>query len=217
MEKIRKINVLYLLGYIFGPIIISAICFWLSYAFFPKGTMAVILLMGPSFLSVGWWCFAGRFIFKQTRKKILARFAEENFKSDQTFFGRGCTVYVDEKQGKIGLVFFWNPKETFIIPADRVENAWVDDGRSGAGFMEGSSRVSFLFIVDGVKVRVDTFTSNQRWRMDSDYILTGISKADMMVEVINTAKCALSKEKTKEEKSNTAKKDSKTKNKKASK
>lgn len=227
MEKIRKINVLYLLGYIFGPMVITAICFALSAAFFPKGNMAVILIMGPSFLSVGWWCFAGTYIFKQTRKKITARFAEENFKSDQTFFGRGCTVYVDEKQGKIGLVFFWNPKETYIIPASRVERAWVDDGKSGAGFLAGSSRVSFLFIVDGVKVRVDTFTSNQRWRMDSDYILTGISKADMMVEVINTAKGALSKEKTKEEKednkkskeekSNTTKKDSKTKSKKASK
>lgn len=220
MEKIKKINVLYLLGYIFGPILISAICFGLSAAFFPKGNMAVILIMGPTFLSVGWWCFAGNFIFKQTRKKILARFAEENFKSDQTFFGRGCTVYVDEKQGKIGLVFFWNPKETFIIPASRVERAWVDDGKSGSGFMAGSSRVSFLFIVDGVKVRVDTFTSNQRWRMDSDHILTGISKADMMVEVINSAKGSLSKEKNKEEKeekSNTTKKDSKTKSKKAAK
>ena len=54
--------------------------------------------------------------------------------------------------------------------------------------MEGSSRVSFLFNIDDVKIRVNTFTSNQRWRMDSDYILTGISKADMMVEVIETAR-----------------------------
>lgn len=190
MDKIKKINVLYLLGYIFGPILITALCYWLSYEFFPKGNMAVILIMGPSFLSVAWWVFAGRFIFKQTRKKILARFAEEKFTSDQTFYGRGCTVYIDEKKGKMGLVFFWNPKETYIIPASRVERAWVDDGKSGAGFMAGSSRVSFLFIVDGIKVRVDTFTSNQRWKMDSDYILTGISKADMMVEVIEKAKKA---------------------------
>lgn len=56
------------------------------------------------------------------------------------------------------------------------------------GILEGSSRVSFLFIIDGVQIRVNTFTSNQRWRMDSDYILTGISKADMMVEILNTAR-----------------------------
>jgi len=52
--KVKKINILYLLGYIFVPIIVCAICFFLSYKFFPKGTMAVILLMGPSLLSFIW-------------------------------------------------------------------------------------------------------------------------------------------------------------------
>ena len=70
----------------------------------------------------------------------------------------------------------------------RIQRAWVDDGAAGGGFLRGSSRVSFLFQVDGVKIRVDTFTSNKRWRMDSDYILTGISKADVMVEVLEQAK-----------------------------
>ena len=63
----------------------------------------------------------------------------------------------------------------------------MDDGCSGAGFLKGSSRVSFLFVVDGIKIRVNTFTSNKRWRMDSNYILTGISKADMMVDVLKSA------------------------------
>lgn len=58
----------------------------------------------------------------------------------------------------------------------------------GSGFMEGSSRVSFLFTIDDIKVRVDTFTSNQRFRMDDKHILTGISKADMMVKSIEEAK-----------------------------
>lgn len=55
-------------------------------------------------------------------------------------------------------------------------------------FILGSSRVSFLFILDGIKIRVDTFTSNQRFRMDSNYILTGISKADMVVKTIEEAR-----------------------------
>ena len=54
--------------------------------------------------------------------------------------------------------------------------------------MEGSSQVSFLFKVDNIKIRVYTFTSNQRFRRDSDYILTGISKADLMVKAIEEAK-----------------------------
>lgn len=43
-------------------------------------------------------------------------------------------------------------------------------------------------IVDGIKIRVDTFTSNQRFRMNDNYILTGISKADMMVQTIEKAR-----------------------------
>lgn len=75
----------------------------------------------------------------------------------------------------------------FVFPVSRISKAWVDDGRHGIGFMEGSSRVSFLLLVDDVKVRVNTFTSNKRWRMDSKYILTGISKADMMIKVLEAA------------------------------
>ncbi len=37
--------------------------------------------------------------------------------------------------------------------------------------------IKYVFI----KVRVNTFTSNQRFRMDSDYILTVISKVDISV------------------------------------
>ena len=166
-EKIKKINISYLLGYIFGPMAICAICFLISNLYFPKGTGAVILIMGPSFLSVIWWIFGGSQIFKRTTKKF------EN--------------ELDEK-GQIGLVFFWNPFKTYIVPASRVNKAWVDDGKGGVGFFEGSSRVSFLFTVDDIKIRVDTFTSNQRFRMDSDYILTGISKADMMVKMIEEAR-----------------------------
>lgn len=187
-EKIKKINIGYLLGYIFIPIIVCAICFTLSGLFFQKGTMAVILLMGPSLLSVLWWSFAGSFIYKKKRKEFEKQLDDKNFKRDHTFYGKGSTVIVDVNQGKIGLICFWNPFENFVLPAKRIDKVWVDDGKCGAGFMAGSSRVSFLFTVDTVKVRVNTFTSNQRFRMDSDYILTAISKADMMVQVIEEAK-----------------------------
>ena len=110
------------------------------------------------------------------------------FRPNHTFDSDICTVIVDIEHGKLALIFFWNPFQNYILPASRITKIWTDDGKSGAGFMTGSSRVSFLFQVDGVKIRVDTFTSNKRWRMDSDYILTGISKADVMVEVLEQAK-----------------------------
>lgn len=187
-EKVKKINLLYLLGYIFVPMLICAICFWISYMFFPKGNGAVILLMGPSILSFVWWVFVGTQIFKSKTKKFEKELDDMKFVRNQTFYGKGKVVIVDLENGKIGLVFFWNPFKTYVLPASHVEKAWTDDGKSGAGFLEGSSRVSFLFIVDGVKVRVDTFTSNQRFRMDSNQILTGISKADMMVKMIEEAR-----------------------------
>lgn len=188
IKKIKKIDMLYLLGYIFIPIVVCVACFELSALFFPKGNMAVVLLMGPSILSFIWWCFGGTLLFKQKQKKFFSELDEKKFERNHTFYGRGSTVVVDAVNGSVAILFFWNPFESFIVPASRVSKAWVDDGKGGAGFLEGSSRVSFLFTIDDVTIRVNTFTSNQRWRMDSEYILTGISKADMMVEVIEAAK-----------------------------
>lgn len=187
-KKIKKVNLLYLISYIMIPIIICAICFYISYLFFPKGTGAVILLMVPPALSFIWWFFGGEILYKQKRKAFEKELDEKGFARNQTFYTRGKTVIINTEEGKIGLLFFFNPFESFIVDAKRVEKAWVDDGKTGIGFMEGSSQVSFLFKIDNIKIRVYTFTSNQRFRMDSNYILTGISKADLMVKAIEEAK-----------------------------
>lgn len=188
-EKIKKINVPYMLGYILIPIAVCAICYFIGYKLFPDGGYgAVIMFMGSPILSFIWWVFGGSFLFKKNSKSFERELDASGFKRNHTFYGRGKTVFIDTENGKIGLVFFWNPTKTYTVPASKVEKSWVDDGKGGVGFMEGSSRVSFLFIVDGIKIRVDTFTSNQRFRMDSDYILTGISKADLMVKMIEEAK-----------------------------
>lgn len=187
-KKVKKINIIYLLSYIFAPILICAICFIISMNHFPQGNMAVILIMGPSILSFFWWIFAGRIIYGKGKKKLEKELDESGFKRNNTFYGDGFTVVVDTENGKIAIVSFWNPFENYILPANRITKTWVDDGKTGFGIFEGSGRVSFLFIIDDVKVRVNTFTSNTRWRMDSEQILTGISKADMMVEILEEAR-----------------------------
>lgn len=191
MEKVKKINPLYLLSYIFVPIILCGISYGISYLFFPKGNGAVICLLVVPVLAILWWVFGGSFLYKRHYKKFECELEEKGFRRNHSFYGKGKTVYIDAENGQVGLVFFWNPQKAYILPASRIEKCWVDDGKGGAGFMTGSSRVGFLFIVDGIKVRVDTFTSNQRFRMDSDYILTGISKADVMVKAIEQAKARL--------------------------
>ncbi len=190
MEKIQKINILYLLGYIFIPAIICALGYTLCYfCFHDGGTGAVLTTMVPTIAAVVWWIFGGSLIFKQKTKELEKRFEAEGYRRNQTFYGRGQTVVLDVEKGMMGVIFYWNPFRNYILPASRISRAWTDDGRGGAGFMEGSSRVSFIFTIDQkIDVRVNTFMSNQRWRMDDKRILTGISKADLMVKNIEEAK-----------------------------
>lgn len=196
-EKIQKINWLYLLGYIFIPIIVCALGYTLCYLCFRDGgTGAVVTTMVPTILAIIWWVFGGSVIFKKKTKDLEKRFTDEGYRRNQTFYGRGQTVTLDVEKGIMGIVFFWNPFKTYILPASRISRAWTDDGKMGAGFMEGSSRVSFIFTIDqNINVRVNTFMSNQRFRMDDKRILTGISKADLMVKNIEEARANSAKSK----------------------
>ncbi len=184
-EKLQKINIIYLLLNIFGPLMLMSLAVCLVIILPPSVGYAVT--MAAFLFAVLWWAILGRKVYDGTKKKKLAELDGQGFTRNQTFNADGCTVAVDLKKGQIAILFRWNPGKVYIRPASQITKVWVDDGRGGAGFLEGSSRVSFLFTVDGMTIRVNTFTSNKRWRMDSDYILTGISKADMMVEALKAA------------------------------
>ncbi len=188
-EPVKKMNVPYFLAYILIPAAVTALCFFLGYTFFRDGGAgAVVLFLIPPVLSILWWMFGGKIIFKGKRKKLMQELEHSGFCANHTFDSDICTVVVDMEHGKIALIFFWNPFQNYVLPAGRISKIWTDDGKNGMGPLTGSSRVSFLFTIDGIRVRVNTFTSNKRWRMDSDYILTGISKADMMAEALTEAK-----------------------------
>ncbi len=188
-EPVKKINAMYLISYIGIPLLCTALCFWLGYTFFHDGGLgAVALFLVPPTLSILWWVWGGKLLFKGKRKKLMRELEQSGFIPNHTFDSDICTVIVDIEHGKLAILFFWNPFQSYVLPASRIAKIWTDDGKTGAGFLAGSSRVSFLFTVDGIRIRVNTFTSNKRWRMDSDYILTGISKADLMVGVLEEAK-----------------------------
>ena len=187
-KTVKKINILYMLCYILVPIALIVAGGWIwgkNYAAGVELPSAVFVV--PIIASALWWIFGGDLIRKNRQKAMEKALDAKGFSRNQTFNGKSCTVIVDAVNGQIALLFFWNPFAYFVFPTSRISKAWVDDGCFGPGIMKGSSRVSFLFVVDGIKVRVNTFTSNKRWRMDSDYILTGISKADMMVKVLQAA------------------------------
>ena len=190
-KPVKKTNMVYLLLVIFAPIALIAIGFAIGYVFFRDGgTGAVVCFMGPVLLSIAWWILGPTTIWSQKKKKLMKDLKEMGFNRNQTFYGSNQTMVVDVRQGKVALLFFWNPFEQYIFPAARITKAWTNDGASGGGFMRGTSRVSFLFLVDGVNVRVNTFTSNQRWKMDDPKILEAVSKADMMVQVLDAARQA---------------------------
>jgi len=184
-EKLQKVAPLYLLGNIFGPVLVMVALLAIGLALPER--VGLILCMVGVFAAIAWWSIIGRKVYEKSRDKKLGELKDTGFVPNHTFHADGCTVVADLVHGQVALLFRWNPGKVYVRPASVLTGVRVDDGRSGAGILEGSSRVSFLFTVEGIKIRVNTFTSNKRWRMDSDYILTGISKADSMVQALLAA------------------------------
>lgn len=190
-KPVKKTNAAYLLLTVCAPIALIVLGGAVGYHFFHDGgTGAVVCFMGPTILSVAWWILGPTTIWKMRKKKMVKDLEAQGFNRNQTFYGSNQTVVVDVRQGNVALLFFWNPFELFVLPASRISKAWTEDGAGGAGFLRGTSRVSFLFMVDNAKVRVNTFTSNQRWKMEDPKILEAVSKADMMVQVLDEARRA---------------------------
>lgn len=184
-EKIQKINWIYLLLDIMGPALFMVAMTVLG-VMLPErvGVFFAIIGFGGAIL---WWSLLSHKQYEKMRNTRIGELNTQGFTCSHTFNADGSTLIVDLAHDQVALIFRWNPGKVYVRPASALSNVRVDDGRSGAGPLAGSSRVSFLFTVEGTKVRVNTFTSNRRWRMDSDYILTGISKADVMVEALTAA------------------------------
>lgn len=187
-EKVKKINYAYLLGYILIPLAVAALSILIGYLCFKDGGVgAVVCFMGGPGAAILWWIFGGNIIYKMAKKKMLKQLDEAGIDRRQIFYSDGCVVSMDVRQAKIALLFYWNPFEIQVVSAGRVTRAWTDDGAGGPGVMRGTSRVSFLFEVDGIRIRVNTFISNQRWKMNDEKVLEGISKADLWVHVLEEA------------------------------
>lgn len=187
-DHVKKVNYVYLLAYILMPAALAALGLWIGFTFYRDGGLgAVIFDMCPPILAILWWIFGGRIIYSIAKKRMLKRLDEAEIDRRQIFYSDGCVVSMDIRQAKMAMLFFWNPFALYVLPADRITRAWTDDGAGGVGILRGTSRVSFLFEVDGVTVRVNTFISNQRWKLNDDKVLEGISKADLWVQVLEQA------------------------------
>ena len=184
-ERIKKVDAMYLLGYIFIPIVIALVV-----------SVCGILLIGEAgailsticmIAAILWWAVIGGKVYESGRDKKLEELDRSGFTRNHTFNGEGCTVAIDIARGKIALLFRFNPSKVYIRPASALSNVRVDDGKTGSGAFAGSMRVRFCFYVEQTRINVDTFTSNRRWAMNSNYITTGIAKANDVVESLVAA------------------------------
>lgn len=180
----KKINVLYAIGIpaffimfmIFGIISNGVLKLDLS-----EEILATLLIGG--FVGFMATFFVHGIIYNSTIKKMDKEM--QNMKINQIFNGRSTRVAIDQTNDKIILTFAYNPGKIYTLPLSSIESARTRDFRSGAGIFEGTMRVAFEFVINGQKVTIDTFTAHRRkMRMDSREVLTGISKADAMVEIL---------------------------------
>lgn len=182
-EKIKQMNLPYLLACIFAPIIIVVLATVVGVIFLPPNIAAIIIML-LFIAAIFWWAIGVSKVHEKKKEEKLKELDSQGFVRNHTFNSDNCTVAVDVVHGKIALTFKWNPTQCFVIPANRIMKMWVDDGKTPLG---GTSRVSFLFIIDGIKIRVNTFISNKIWSMKSSQVLEALSKADMMVETLKAS------------------------------
>ncbi len=187
-QKIKKVNMTYLLLNIFGPIILAILVFLLAVVLPSEltgimSTISALVFFGACI----WWAIGISKLSDKKKEEKLNELDTTDFVRNNTFYGDGCTVAVDIEGGKIAMIFKWNPTECFVMPASRITRIWVDDGKT----IGGTSRVSFLFVIDEVKVRVNTFISNRIWSMKSDNVVEAISKAEMMAEALQKAQASM--------------------------
>lgn len=184
-EKLKETSVPCLLGNIFGPVLLMAAGLMVG-VYLPKRA-GIIVGLGCLNLGIFWWMILGRKFYEKKRKRLFRVLKNAGFEPSHIFYCGYWTVAVDQVHGQVALLFRWNPGKVYVRPASAFSDVGVDDGARDIGGSEASYRVSFHFTVDNMGIRLSTFQSNRYFRMDSDYILTGISKADVMVEALLNA------------------------------
>ena len=121
---------------------------------------------------------------KKAATALEAGFPAQGFTYQYKFSAKNAIYYIDQS-GRMGVIYRCNPTELQFVDLDKVTKVRVNDGKIGLG----TSRVSCEFLLDGKKVRITTLTvSRGTLSMKDKRVLEAISKADQLVNLINTAK-----------------------------
>ena len=107
-KKMKKVNIGYVLAYIFIPVLIVIACGAVAAVMDTTGSLAVVLLFVPIVLAVAWWSFGGNFFYDKKKEAFEKSLDAQGFVRNQTFNGGNCLVAVDIEHGKIAVLFRWN-------------------------------------------------------------------------------------------------------------
>lgn len=127
----------------------------------------------------------GAMFYAIGKKRMQAQMKADGFQYTSCFTSYNAVVAIDVKEGKLAVVGRYNPFQVQYLDASRITSAEVKDGRGVTG---GTSLVSFVFCVDGMKFKIPTFSSNRCYNMKSNEVIRGIEKAEKQVELLLAAK-----------------------------
>lgn len=127
----------------------------------------------------------GALLYMIGKKRMSGMLSEQNFTSTSRFDSYNAVIAVDAVHGKIGVLMRLNPFQVQILEASHIDSAVIHDGK---GITGGTSLVSFVFLLDGVKFKIPTFSSNRCYNMNSNEVQRGLEKAQKQVDYLLEAK-----------------------------
>lgn len=120
-------------------------------------------------------------------KKALEQeknFPQKGFSYQQKFTAHNGVFYIDVN-GRLAVIWKYNPNELCMIDPSLITDIHTNDGKTPMG----SYGVSCEFKLNGKKMKIWTLrVSNGYLVMKDPKVLEGISKADMLGQMLNAAK-----------------------------
>ena len=180
----KKVNASYLAIWAGIPALVAAVLVVLAFTVFLDNKTGFVIAV---IAAIGIFVAIPMFLESKMKKMAAALesgFKTQNFKYQYKFEANNAVYYIDQ-DGKMGVVYRYNPTELQFVDLNKVTGVRVNDGKFGLG----TSRVSCEFLMDGKKVRITTLqVSRGSLSMKDQRVLEAISKADQLCAMLNTAK-----------------------------
>ncbi len=185
--KFNKVNWAVMAVYPVAGLVLSGLAAFLGGKDLPytdQDKMMFTVVGGVVLAFLGFFAL-GAIFYAIGKKRMEAQMKADGFRYTSCFTSYNAVVAIDSEEGRLAIVGRYNPFKVQYLNASRITSAEVKDGK---GITGGTSLVSFVFYVDGMKFRIPTFSSNRCYNMKSNEVIRGIEKAEKQVELLLAAK-----------------------------